>query len=413
MKIPLGTPLRIQLQWDRETTVHVGRLAQRDRRLLFEFDPAFIASPLPISPLHLKARAGVLEAPDRTFDGLFGVFDDSLPDAWGRLLIDRRARASGLRPATLGPLDRLACVGRSGLGALIYEPDLGAAPVDGPLDLAALAADAQRVIRGEAEGVLSTLTRLGGSPGGTRPKVLVGRARDGTFVSGVDELPADVTPLIVKFAAPSDPDDIGPLEEAYARMGRAAGLEVPETLLIPRGDGAPWFAIERFDRRGDQRVHLHTLSGLLHTDHTLPSLDYDHLLRVTRRLTRDQRAVVEAWRRACFNVLAHNRDDHGKQFSFLMTRDGQWRLAPAYDLTYSEGPGGEHATTVEGEGAAPGPAHLRALAERHGLKRAEMDSVLEQVRGAVADWPRHARDAGVSRTTAARVRAGLQRVADG
>lgn len=409
MKIPLGTPLRVRLRWSGEMSAPVGRLAARDRRILFEFDPAFLADPLPLSPLHLKPRPGVLEAPDRTFGGLFGVFDDSLPDAWGRLLIDRRARALGLRPATLGPLDRLACVGRTGLGALVYAPDLGAAPTDGPLDLAALASDARQVVRGEAEGVLEALTRLGGSPGGTRPKILVARAPDGAFVSGVDDVPADHTPLIVKFAAPSDPADIGPLEEAYALMARAAGLDVPATRLIDRADGPPWFAIERFDRPAGRRLHLHTLSGLLQADHTLPSLDYDHLLRVTRSLTRDHRSVVEAWRRACFNVLAHNRDDHGKQFSFSMTPDGQWRLAPAYDLTFSDGPGGEHATTVDGEGASPSPTHLRTLAERHGLKRAERDAVLDRVSSAVADWPRHARAAGVGAATTAEVSEGLRR----
>lgn len=185
-------------------------------------------------------------------------------------------------------------------------------------------------------------------------------------------------------------------------MGRAAGLTLPATELLPAKAAAPYFAIRRFDRIDGTRLHCHTLAGLLHADHTLPALDYDHLLRVTGALTRDEGQVTEAFRRACFNVFAHNRDDHGKQFTFTMTAEGEWNLAPAYDLTFSEGPGGEHSTTVEGEGRAPGVQHLLKLAARHTVRRPE--EVVEQVRVAVGDWTSYANSAGVSAASKQRIR---------
>ncbi len=405
MKIEAGTPLTVAFEWVRGERQIVGRLATRDRRTWFEFAPSFLEHPLPLSPLKLASRTGVAEGPRRPFDGLHGVFADSLPDAWGRLLLDRRARRLGISAATLGPLDRLACVGSTGIGALVYEPAYPT-EADGAIDLDVLAAASHALLEGNATEVLPQLLHLGGSPGGARPKVLLGlRPTDGQVMAGVEALPADHRPVIVKFRAPGDPIDAGPIEHAYAAMARAAGLQLPETWLLPSTQGPPHFAIERFDRADDRRTHQHSLAGLLEADAGLPALDYEHLLRVALRLTRDQRAVGEAFRRAAFNVFAHNRDDHGRQFTFLMDRDGVWTLAPAYDLTFAQGPGGEHCTAVAGEGRAPGAGDLRRLAAT--LSVSHVDAVMDEVRAAVADWSRFAAEAGVSRASRERIAAVL------
>lgn len=166
-------------------------------------------------------------------------------------------------------------------------------------------------------------------------------------------------------------------------MAQAAGLDVPEARLLCRTSREPgFFAVKRFDRAEQRRIHLHTICGLLEAPHTYPSMGYDQLLAATRSLTRDEGAVAEVFRRACFNVFAHNRDDHSKNFAFLMDEGGRWRPSPAYDLTYSEGPGGQHAMLFVSESGEPGEADLRGLAERAGLRGAA--EIIDRVRGAVA-----------------------------
>ena len=146
---------------------------------------------------------------------------------------------------------------------------------------------------------------------------------------------------------------------------------------------------------------MHSLSGLIDADHQMPSIDYDHVLRATYFLTKDFSEVKKAFRLACFNVFAHNRDDHAKNFAFLMDEKGKWRLSPAYDLTFSSGPGGEHCTTVSGEGKAPNSTHLLSLAATFGIPEIDANHVVEQVRSAVSEWKKYAEMAGVKRASAA------------
>ncbi|MFH1463126.1 MAG: HipA N-terminal domain-containing protein [Pseudomonadota bacterium] len=206
----------------------VGRLAWRDRRAWLEFDKGFLTTDLPLSPFRLPLQAGVLSAPLEPFGGLFGVFADSLPDGWGRLLQDHRASTCGLPPSQLTPLDRLAWVGDTGIGALAYRPELvEGGPQRKGLDLDALAQETREVLAGAAHEVLTELLRLGGSPHGARPKVLVSlRPADGHVSQALAE--PEHVPVLVKFSAPSDDADAGAVEYAYHRLASEAGVEVPE-----------------------------------------------------------------------------------------------------------------------------------------------------------------------------------------
>jgi serine/threonine-protein kinase HipA len=388
--------------------VRVGRLAIRrgEREVLFEYDAAFVLAGLELSPIKLPLQRGVLVGPASPFDGLFGVFDDSLPDGWGRLLIDRRAAEAGLAATALTPLDRLAIVGARSMGALLYEPET---PLDEPsiVRLADLAAETEKVIAGTRGADLERLIALGGSPKGARPKVLIQIAPNDDVHFGAREILPGFTAWLVKFPAPGDDRHAGPLEHAYCLMARAAGIEVPRTQLLCRTRRHPgYFASERFDRAGARRIHAHTLGGLLHLPHGYAALDYVDVLVTTRRLTRDERSVVEMFRRACFNVLAHNRDDHTRNFAFLMEPTGEWRPSPAYDLTVTGGPGGEHTILVAGEGRAPGLAHLMTVADRAGIKRRTASRALDEVRAAIARFASFADQAGVP----ARLRASVARV---
>jgi serine/threonine-protein kinase HipA len=373
--------------------IKVGRLALERRNILFEYDPAFLSSRLELSPYHLRLTPDVIVGQPAVFDGLMGVFEDSLPDGWGRLLIDRRAAELGMSAASLTPLDRLTVVGARSMGALVYEPEIA---IDDPafVKLSELAAQASLVVN-EARGAdLEQLIAIGGSPQGARPKVLVQLSPGGDVHFGARNILPGFTAWLVKFPARQDDPHSASLEHAYFLMARAAGIDVPRTRLLGKTKRRPgYFAIERFDREGATRIHTHTLGGLLHLPHGYAALDYSDLLKVTRELTRDEAAVTEMFRRACFNVFAHNRDDHSRNFAFLMDETGAWRPSPAYDLTFAQGPGGEHTMLVAGQGRAPGIEHLTALAARVDVKNSP--EIIHEVRAAIRRFKQFADQAEV------------------
>ncbi len=375
----------------------VGRLALRNHTIYFEYDGTFIDHGLEISPLRLPLNSGVSRFEYDPFEGLPGVFNDSLPDGWGRLLFDRFARSQGIVPSEITPLDRLANAGMHGMGALVYEPDCSTSEVCEAICLDTLAEQTQEVLHGTSEEVLQVLLAVNGSSAGTRPKALVGFDQTSEhLIYGAHDLPAEYAPWLVKFANSQDGPDAGAVEYVYALMAKEAGLQIPDIHLFPAQNCAGYFSIKRFDRDGEKRYHMHTSCGLLHSDFRTPSLDYEDLLALTGVLTRDVREVEKMYRLAVFNVLAHNRDDHAKNFSFLMDSDGQWKLSPAYDLTFSSGPGGEQSTMVMGEGRDPGLDHLTKLGLEANLKQASIEAIIEQTRSVLGGWKKLARQYGVS-----------------
>jgi len=180
-------------------------------------------------------------------------------------------------------------------------------------------------------------------------------------------------------------------------MAKAAGVDMMQTYLFPAAKGKGYFGVQRFDRVGARRLHMHSLSGLIHADHQLPSLDYQDALRVTLSLTRNMKEVTKMFRLAAFNVGAHNRDDHSKNFSFLMDERGSWRVSPAYDLTFSQGPGGEHCTMIMGEGKNPGRIQLMMLADKFGIPKSTAKEILDQVFETVSKWTAFGNEAGVTK----------------
>ncbi|MDA8020193.1 MAG: type II toxin-antitoxin system HipA family toxin [Thermoanaerobaculia bacterium] len=382
---------------DEECTV--GRLSQSRRGCFFEYDPAFLAEPLWLSPFKLPPEPGLMEHRDREFGPLFGLFDDSLPDGWGRLLMDHLFQTRGVRPADLSALDRLAFLGTRTLGALTYHPPADPGPARARvLDLREMAAEAKRVLSGRSTAVLPELARAGGSPGGAHPKVLVG-VRGDEIISGESDLPEGLRHWIVKFHGGQEERDAGTVEFSYSKMARRAGISMPPSRLFETQAGEQYFGVERFDREGNRRLHTHTFGNLIHANFRIPSCDYRQLLETTRILTRNHQDVVECLRRLVFNVATHNRDDHVKNFTFMMSESGDWHLAPAYDLTFSPGPRGEHSMTVAGEGKAPSRKHILELAQLAGVKPSETRAVLEDVLTAVGAWDEVSEEIAVSDTT--------------
>ena len=190
-------------------------------------------------------------------------------------------------------------------------------------------------------------------------------------------------------------------------MAKNAGLEVPEAKLFPSKKCSGYFAAKRFDRKNGNKFHIHSISGLLNIDHRFPSLDYETILKVTSWLTKDIRESEKQFRAAVFNILSHNRDDHAKNFSFLLNENGIWQVAPAYDLTFSSGPGGEHCSMIMGEGKTLKLTHILKLAEIGGLTKQKALEIIDQVKCSVSRWEFFAKEANVSKSSCSLVKKSL------
>lgn len=389
----------------------VGRLLDAERRIHFQYDTAFLESKLELSPFKLPLKRGVFQDGVPDFHGLYGLFFDSLPDGWGLLLMHQRMRARGIDPQRVSVLTWLRTLGDRGMGALTFRPAEGG-PVNEALELSLkqLEGEAQKVFEGRATKVLPELELAGGSPGGARPKVVVGLGPDDEMVAGANEIPAGFDHWLIKFVAGEDPKDGGPLEEAYAQMARASGIDMPPTRLFPLDKKRRAFGVRRFDRIGNQRIHVHTLSGLLHASHRMPSLDYQTVLAATFTLTQDRTQAVEAFRRAAFNVLACNRDDHARNFAFLMSDAGEWTISPVFDLNQSNGPGGYHTTSVMGEALRPTRTGLLRLASTASISSSAAEAALTKVEKAVSKFASVAKELGVTSKTTNAVKKRLEEV---
>lgn len=404
MRLAPGTPLALGLRFaGHGDPLPAGRVVLDRGLAQLEWSGAVLARGLPLSPLLYPPEPGLIAARGRAFDGLHGFLADSLPDAWGQRLMRRRLAQAGIDIATLSALDRLALVGSSGRGALVYQPATAPDDAIATLDLDLLAEGAARILADDPTPLEATLARLAAGSGGARPKIHVGFDETGTVAIGEHELDPRFAPWLVKFRAPADPADIGGIEFAYAQMAGAAGLMMSPCRLLPARRGPGYFATRRFDRPGGgARLHMLSLAGAIEAPKHMPA-SYDLLLRATRALTRHAGDVDLAFRRMVFNVLAHNRDDHTAQHAYLMDEHGDWRLAPAYDLTFSQGPGGEHYCDVAGEGRQPTRAGVMALGSRHRLSAQRVTAIIAEVEAGIANWPRFAAEAGLGKRTIAAI----------
>lgn len=320
----------------------VGRLAEMaDRRVAFQYDAEWLKNGFSISPLSLPLRDDVFVPEEKSrerFRGLFGVFADSLPDSWGELLLNRYLETLGVHADDVSTLDRLAFIGTSGMGALEYIPakeaDFSVPATQLNIDM--IAAECEKLLSSKAADNLDLLYRLGGSSGGTRPKIM---------------LCENGREWIVKFPAGKDPADIGKCEYDYSICARDCGITMTETSLIPSSVCEGYFKTERFDRKNGKKIFGITFAGLLEADFRAPSCDYETYFKLTRALTKDNKHDKEQlFRIMCFNIASHNQDDHAKNFSFQYSSERGWHLSPAYDLTYSSTYWGEHTASVNGKG---------------------------------------------------------------
>ena len=351
----------------------VGTLAlMKNNIVAFEYDNEWVNNGFSISPFSLSLKKQVFIPKIDPFDGLYGVFSDSLPDGWGRLLVDRMLNSQNINPREISTIDRLAIVGENGMGALSYKPEYNLLEDnDYKEDYDSLALSCKKILNTEYSADLDNLFRLGGSSGGARPKIL-------TKIDNED--------WIIKFPSSLDDNNIGELEYLYSVCAKKCKIDMPETKLFPSKISSGYFGIKRFDRKklltgAIRKLHMISVSGLLETSHRIPNLDYNDLMQLTLNLTKSFEEVEKLFRLMCFNVFSHNRDDHSKNFSFIYNEDlNKWELSPAYDLTYSYSINGEHATTINGNGVNPSLNDILKVAEKIGLDKKKAEKIASEIK---------------------------------
>jgi len=349
--------------------------------IAFEYSEEALDRGLELSALRLPLKGPRLRKgfPDHQL-WLPGPVYDALPDGWGMLLMDRLFKRRGLNPAHIGPLERLAYIGSHAMGAMSFEPvapELSASSAEIPL--AQLATEVQDVLAGEGGEFLQRLLLMGGSPHGARPKALLYRdpAHDRFSTAAAPGLEA----WMIKFPAAREHPEVCAIEAVYAQCLRECAIDTPDTEHFELPNGQAAFATRRFDRQQGMRMPMQSLAAFTGADFRAPgALDYTNFLRATQYCCNDVREKAAAFERIVFNVAFNNRDDHPKNFAYVMSHSGQWKLAPAYDVTFCEGPGGYHQMDVMGEALRITRKHLLALAvEEAELSVADAAAIIKRI----------------------------------
>lgn len=349
-----------------DRTVGTLALTPDDRLCAFEYDSAWLSDGFSISPLELPLKAGLFIAKHQPFHGNFGIFEDSLPDGYGRYLLHKALLREGINDANLSVLDRLSIVGKSGMGALMYHPETEAIKDSEILDFDLLQEKALQVLKEQQDTDAGVLLYNSGNSGGARPKAIFSD-NEGHW--------------LIKFRHYYDPTDIGQQEFHYNEVAKRCGINIPDCKLT----NGRYFTTRRFDIAPDgKRIHTATAGGLLCLSLSMPFLDYENLLALTGYLTQNPKEVEEMYRRMVFNYLTDNKDDHCKNFSFIVseTSNGRysWHLAPAYDLTLcTEGYNGEHATSVNRTGT-PTLQDMIAVGTKNKMSAERCREIFEEVK---------------------------------
>lgn len=375
----------------------LGQLADDGTDLLFEYSALAQQRGLNLSPFKMPLAATTYGDFPLHQLRLPGLVSDALPDGWGMLLMDRLFRKQGWDPRRMSPLDRLAFIGEKAMGALVFEPNDGDALVPQDVQLLTLAHEVRQVMADDSEALLRELALMGGSPHGARPKVLVNYDRHSKRMSNSEQ--GTGTPWLVKFPAQYDHKEVCAVEAMYGAIAAACELRMPATVYFDLGPSLSAFGVERFDRVNGMRVPMHTAAGVAHADFRVPQMDYITLLRLTQFMTRDAREVQHAFERCVFNVVFNNRDDHAKNFSFVMGADGRWQFSPAYDLTFNGGPGGEHQMDICGEARAPAREHLMNLASMTGVVPRMASQAIERIASVASGFRQYANGLPITEET--------------
>lgn len=348
----------------------VGTLAEYEKHLTaFQYSTEWLAEGFSISPFSLPLEEKLFISRYTPFFGMFGVFDDHLPDGWGRLITDRYLIRNGVRPETLTELTRLTLLSSDAFGGLEFRPRQYKDETISNLDFDKTYEEIQKITVDYTESTtLDDIFMNGGSSGGARPKINV--LLDGEL-------------YMVKFPNTGDGRNMGKMEYEYLMCAAECGIIIPEIKLIKSEHTDGFLAIRRFDR--PDRPHMISLSGLLETSHRTPALDYEHIFRSLLILTKSDASLEKLFRLMCFNVYAENMDDHGKNFTLIRSMDSSWQLSPAYDLVHCIRPYKERSTTVNGKGKDITDEDLLSYAEKFNLDKKHCRTIAEEIKSKVEE----------------------------
>lgn len=418
----MSTVAEVKL-WGR--SIGAVALADDSETASFEYDHSFVQSGIELAPLMMPLSRRVYSFPSlaqQTFHGLPGLLADSLPDKFGTALINAWLSAQGRPPDSFNAVERLCYTGMRGMGALEYAPAIG------PRSRKASQIQIDRLV-GLASEILShrnnlnvslglknddqalkEILRVGTSAGGARAKAIIAWNPVTSEVrSGQVKADPGFEYWLLKFDGVSgnkdkeleDPQGYGAIEYAYYLMATAAGVSMSNCRMLEE-NGRQHFMTQRFDRlSAGEKIHMQSLGALAHFDYNLAgAYSYEQALMVIRQLGLPMAAVEEMFRRMVFNVIARNQDDHVKNIAFLMDKNGSWALAPAFDVTYSYQPSGawtsSHQMTINGKRDNFDREDFRACARTASMKRGRAESIIEEVRNVVKNWPDYAEKAGVA-----------------
>ena len=409
----------------------VGAVSWLDDRAfgIFEYDQNFVKKGLDVSPIHMSleaarkgdARFSFPSLNKDTFLGLPGMLADALPDKFGNSIIDAWLSRHGRENTSFSPVERLCYTGKRGMGALEFSPTVkGKYDTPVSVEIAELVELAQLLMqerkaldvhlgeteRENADAILDIL-RVGTSAGGARPKAVIAMNDKGDVMSGQATVPKDYKYWLLKFDGVTDLElgeplgegsSFGRIEYAYYLMAKAAGINMTECRLLEE-NGRAHFMTKRFDRIKGQKQHMQTLCGIAHYDFNMAgAYSYEQAFEVMRKLRLSKADATEQYRRMVFNIVGRNLDDHTKNISFLMGRDGDWKLSPAYDVIYSHNPAGkwtnQHQMSVNGKRDHITKQDLIAVGESISLSKPE--DIINDVLAAVEDWPEYAKDASIN-----------------
>ena len=402
------TKLDVYIQFSKREEL-IGQLILDGRSILFKYSDAYLETGENLSPNQLKFNDNPQTTKEEIFNGLFGVFADSLPDAWGYLLIKKRLSADRIAIESLNALDHLTFAGKNSMGALQYRPSVELEQQAIEINLDKLNNNISEVLSGKSSVVIDDMFGRGGSPGGARPKIYAGyNPKTDSLISGIANLPEEYEHWIIKFAADVDSKDIANIELAYYKMALDSGIEMSECRVFKSNNGNSYFGTKRFDRIGNDKLHMLSAAGLLHDDYEHSTLDYGNLIFQAKKLTNNAQAAQQMFRRAVFNVLSHNRDDHSKNFAFLMDAKGVWSLAPAYDLTFSSSSQGYHSTACAKNYVDPGRKELLELANALSINKAKV--TIDEIKGIIDRWRNYAELSGVSEASIKTIETSLKTI---
>ncbi len=390
----------------------IGNLYDSRGQIYFKYDKEFLLKNIEISPLKLPLSLGVkpytnLEYPNY-YNYLAGVFFDSLPDKFGTKAIEKYYEQKGITPKELTSLQKLAFIGKNGMGALEYKPAEVLNEEDNEvLQIKYLYEQTKAIIENNPKDFTKEWLNNASSfasAGGARPKVLISWNKKENIIKRRGCKEKNFEEWLVKFdeRVVNNDDYIGymQVEYLYMFMAKEVGINVPEIDLINTKDGLVHYTIKRFDRENNEKLHLHTLASMEHLNFNIPAhYSYLNALKLTDMLTNDYSQVRELFKRMIFNVIGRNQDDHAKNFSFLMSKQGEWKLSPAYDITYSFGQGytKEHQMTINGKTSNIELKDLYQVGEKIGISKKEINYFTKEIGDKFLEFKNRAKELGIKK----------------